>query len=1002
VGKDESTTWAITGSNQGRVSGISFSNFPNLTGGAGDDTLIFNPTASISGNVEGGTGNLILLGDNIVINGNISGTGNLTIQTLTPTQPIQIGGTEQGNSLNLTTAQIDKLQDNFTSITIGQDNSIVVQEEVTFKDPVTLQSGNSSIIINGTLMGVNDAAITIIGSGTTTTLNANILTEGTPITINDSIILGNNVTLNTTVNNQLGASISITGTINGNNNLTLSSGTGEITFNGAIGVNQALGDINIISSKITHLPNINARSLTTSNDGTTELNGYINTLNGQTFNNPVTLNISPITLISDSGNITFNNTLDGNQILTLSADKGLIQFNSDLGSNISLESMTVDKAISIISTGNILVDNNIFLNSSVLNLQNEKIWQTQGGSLNLNGENVQAAGVSLVTRGGNVTINSQNSITVNNIDTSNNTGNAGNVSLNAPQDIQVSAINSLSTFKGGNVLINTSSYFRAADSFSDFNGLRASIATDGLDGDGSINIRYGGGDKGVPFIVGGSAVNGTAGALTTGTDTVAPVRVFPSSYFQGNIQLITTDVPSNPGIPEVPEPPETLEAPNNPLPANVPIQNSDPEIKLLSTIELDSTSEINNYFENTSDNGSPDPSPTNSDNASSNTSDKRTTIKTVDTIKSELKSIEVVTDNEVKPALIYVSVVQREAILSIDPNVTSYLQIVLITPEGQTIRKYTVGVTPKVFGETVELLRQAMDTGVYSNNFNERSGLQYAQNLYNWIVKPLQEDLDRLERNNLVFIIDAGFRAFPIAALHDGQRFIIERYSVGLMPNVSVTDTNYVSLKDAEMVIMGSSFAKDPRKTKPDVNTPTILSTASEQRDLIQQIWQQITGSYFDDQFTEDNLNLVLQENDIGIVHLITHGKFDGSAQKSYIHFWGKSMNLQEFGRLTFNRPPVNLLVLSACDTAVNDREAELGFAGLAYRAQVKSVLATLWEVNEKGSLNLMVNFYEHLGQERTKAEALRKAQLQMLRSQDGEYAHPYYWSGFTIVGNPW
>jgi CHAT domain-containing protein len=134
------------------------------------------------------------------------------------------------------------------------------------------------------------------------------------------------------------------------------------------------------------------------------------------------------------------------------------------------------------------------------------------------------------------------------------------------------------------------------------------------------------------------------------------------------------------------------------------------------------------------------------------------------------------------------------------------------------------------------------------------------------------------------------------------------------------------------------------------------------------------------------------------------------------------------------NEMPVNLLVLSACSTALGDEEAELGFAGLAVASGAKSALASLWEVSDEGTLGLMTEFYRQLRASRSqgktiKAEALRRAQLEMLRGrvriQDGllkaqgsndvvtlppeiasrgdrVLSHPYYWAAFTLIGNPW
>jgi len=129
-----------------------------------------------------------------------------------------------------------------------------------------------------------------------------------------------------------------------------------------------------------------------------------------------------------------------------------------------------------------------------------------------------------------------------------------------------------------------------------------------------------------------------------------------------------------------------------------------------------------------------------------------------------------------------------------------------------------------------------------------------------------------------------------------------------------------------------------------------------------------------------------------------------------------------------YDQPQVELLVLSACRTAIGNEEAEMGFAGLAFRTGVKTALASLWKVEDNGTLGLMTAFYTQLSDRKTKAEALQKAQLAMIRGEvqvvdeqlqtsSGSFplppdlleqfkgkdlSHPYYWSGFTLIGSPW
>jgi CHAT domain-containing protein len=191
-------------------------------------------------------------------------------------------------------------------------------------------------------------------------------------------------------------------------------------------------------------------------------------------------------------------------------------------------------------------------------------------------------------------------------------------------------------------------------------------------------------------------------------------------------------------------------------------------------------------------------------------------------------------------------------------------------------------------------------------------------------------------------------------------------------------------------------------------------------------LWQ--GKSFLDEAFTLDNLKAQRRENPFGIIHLATHAEFKaGKPENSYIHLWNSKLGLNQLGQLGWSKPPVELLVLSACRTALGDEEAELGFTGLAVQAGVKSGLGSLYYVSDQGTLGLMTEFYRQLKEAPFKAQALRQAQLAMIKGEvrleggqlhtpggnvplppklaqlgDTNLSHPYYWAGFTMIGSPW
>jgi CHAT domain-containing protein len=291
--------------------------------------------------------------------------------------------------------------------------------------------------------------------------------------------------------------------------------------------------------------------------------------------------------------------------------------------------------------------------------------------------------------------------------------------------------------------------------------------------------------------------------------------------------------------------------------------------------------------------------------------------------------------------------------------------------------------------------------------------------------------------------MDKGLRALPVAALHDGQKFLVEQYTVGLMPSLSLTDTRYVSVKDLNVLGMGAQTFSDP------IHNP-LPGVAAELGMITEQLWP-VSKKLLDEDFTEKNLRDERESRSVGILHLATHANFEkGELSNSYIQLWGnQKITLNRFRDLKLYDPPMELMTLSACQTALGDENAELGFTGLAAQAGVKSVMGSLWNVSDEGTLGFMTTFYGKLKEPaiKIKAEALRETQRDMLGgkvqvvgsqlmtaygpitlprtimiargakrivaqpaegagdpglSSDGKFEHPYFWSGFTMVGSPW
>ncbi|MCS6781982.1 MAG: CHAT domain-containing protein [Gloeomargarita sp. SKYBB_i_bin120] len=296
--------------------------------------------------------------------------------------------------------------------------------------------------------------------------------------------------------------------------------------------------------------------------------------------------------------------------------------------------------------------------------------------------------------------------------------------------------------------------------------------------------------------------------------------------------------------------------------------------------------------------------------------------------------------------------------------------------------------------------------------------LQDAQRLYRWLIAPIESELQARGINTLLFVLDSGLRLLPLAALHDGRQFLVEKYSFSLIPSVNLVDLRYRNLRAAQVLAMGAdTFATQP----PLPAVPVELR-------LITQLWP--GQAFLNQDFTVERLTQERLQRQYAIVHLATHADFvPGRPENSYIEFGNNQrLPLPRLRQLPLRQPePVELFTLSACRTAVGDINSELGFAGLAVQAGVKSALASLWYVSDEGTLALMSEFYRNLQQAPIKAEALRQGQIALLRGQvtlkGGELQgpqgavsvppvvaqlgnqllnHPYYWAGFTLVGSPW
>ena len=288
----------------------------------------------------------------------------------------------------------------------------------------------------------------------------------------------------------------------------------------------------------------------------------------------------------------------------------------------------------------------------------------------------------------------------------------------------------------------------------------------------------------------------------------------------------------------------------------------------------------------------------------------------------------------------------------------------------------------------IQIIRQ--ETSPQTSNF-----LPPAEQLHKWLIAPFTEELASNQVNTLVFVLDGVLRNIPMAVLHDGQQYLIEKYAVVLTPGMQLLDPQ--PLLGAKVTTLTAGLSEQSPKF---LEFPALPNVKKE----LESIGDEVpTKTLLNNTFTEQNLETKIDNKSYPIVHIATHGSFSSIAEETYILAWDERINATKLNQVLQGKArserPIELLVLSACQTALGDDRAVLGLAGVAMRGGAKSTLASLWLVNDEATALLMTRFYQELANSNvSKAEALRRAQVAILKSE--RFHDPYFWSAFVLVGN--
>ena len=345
-----------------------------------------------------------------------------------------------------------------------------------------------------------------------------------------------------------------------------------------------------------------------------------------------------------------------------------------------------------------------------------------------------------------------------------------------------------------------------------------------------------------------------------------------------------------------------------------------------------------------------------------------------------------------------------------NPSPDDQLLLIMVSATGKPIQ-YLVNVSRAELTQQATLFRLAV-----SDPDDPLSYKALAQQMYNWLLAPLQPALEERSIEHIMFSLDQGLRTIPLAAMMQGESFVIEQYGLSIIPSVGLSQHQLGHLPPVHRALIAGANQFTGFEELPAV--PTELDIVAQNTQAIDVL--------LNETFTLDNFLALQQSQQPNLLHLATHAEFNaGDLNKSFIQFWNSKLTFHHMKEL--NWPALELLILSACGTALSSAEAELGFTGLAAAAGIETTMGSLWNVSDVGTLALMAEFYSQLSQSPLRFQSLQQAQLSLAHgnthiqnnilntSQDDislptewqvttkvEFSHPFYWAGFTMVGNPW
>lgn len=273
-----------------------------------------------------------------------------------------------------------------------------------------------------------------------------------------------------------------------------------------------------------------------------------------------------------------------------------------------------------------------------------------------------------------------------------------------------------------------------------------------------------------------------------------------------------------------------------------------------------------------------------------------------------------------------------------------------------------------------------------------------SQQLYKWLIQPVEAELknNKNQIKTLVFIPDGSLRNIPMAALYDDvyKKYLVEKYAIAISPGLQLFTPKPLARQRLNALTGGLS--------KPNDKNFRELPYVQSELKSIQESGVSTTQLY-NERFNSTILKQTINAEAFRVVHFATHGQFSSKAKDTFILASDKRIEVAELDELLKSRErkrtePIELLVLSACETAAGDNRAALGLAGVALRAGARSTLASLWQIGDNSTAEFISQFYHQLTTGKSTAEALRLAQLEMLKSNN--FNRPLSWAPYVLIGN--